>query len=141
MQDDVEAILQIKTSSRNDNDFLAWHLEKRGLFKVKSAYRLALHTNPQFQDRGATSERPDGARPSWKVIWNCQVPPKVKLLVWKICRSALSRQSNLARRKMLVSNLCPLCGTEAEDTFHIFMRCPHARHLWQKFGHSLMIIS
>ncbi|KAK1621216.1 hypothetical protein QYE76_026733 [Lolium multiflorum] len=42
---DVTAILQIKPSRRNDNDFVSWFLEKNGVFTVRSAYRLALHRN------------------------------------------------------------------------------------------------
>jgi hypothetical protein len=36
----------------------------------------------------------------------------------------------MARRKMATTSLCQICGQEEEDTFHIFMRCPHARSLW-----------
>jgi hypothetical protein len=97
-QDDIEEIVKIKTSRRNDCDFIAWHPEKRGSFTVRSAYRLALHASMQQQDRGASSVRPDGARPSWNIVWKCQVPPKVKTLAWKICRNAISTQTNMARR-------------------------------------------
>jgi hypothetical protein len=76
----VAAITKIQTSRRNENDFIAWYPEKRDIFTVKSAYRLALNRSMQTHDRGATSSRPDGARPSWKIIWNNPVPPKVKLL-------------------------------------------------------------
>ncbi|KAK1678993.1 hypothetical protein QYE76_039841 [Lolium multiflorum] len=73
-QDDIDEIVKIKTSSRNDCDFIAWHPEKRGSFTVRSAYRLALHASMQRQDRGASSSRPDGARPSWNIVWKCQYP-------------------------------------------------------------------
>jgi ribonuclease HI len=130
VQEDVEEILKIQTSRRNDNDFIAWHPEKRGIFTVKSAYRLALNASMQHQDIGATSARPDGMRPGWKVIWKCQVPPKVKILAWKICCNAISTQTNLERRGMATLRLCQVCGMEDEDSFHAFMRCPHARQLW-----------
>jgi hypothetical protein len=121
VQEDVEEILKIQTSPRNDNDFIACHPEKRGVFTVKSAYRLALNASMQHQDIGATSARPDGMRPGWKVIWNCQVPPKVKILAWKICCNAISTQTNLVRRGMATLRLCQVCGMEDEDSFHAFM--------------------
>jgi hypothetical protein len=34
---DVENILKIKPSRRNDSDFIAWHPDNRGLFTVRSA--------------------------------------------------------------------------------------------------------
>lgn len=126
----MDDILQIKPSRCNEEDFIAWHPETWGMFSVKSAYRLALHNSMQAQDRGATSVRLDGARPSWKVTWKCPVPPKIRVLAWKICRNAISTQLNLARRAMATTSLCPICGQEAEDTYHVFCRCPHARQLW-----------
>ena len=32
---------------------------------------------------------------------------------------------------MEVTDICPLCGLEREDTFHVFCRCPRAVHLWR----------
>ena len=61
-QEDLTAILKIKTSRRNETDFIAWHPEKNGIFSVRSAYRLAFAKSMQSQDLGATSMRPDGER-------------------------------------------------------------------------------
>ena len=66
--EDIGEILKIQTSHGNEEDFIAWHPDKRGLFSVKSAYRLALNMSMQAQDRGAASARPDSAQPSWRVI-------------------------------------------------------------------------
>jgi hypothetical protein len=90
-QDDIDEILKIQPSRRNDDDFVAWFPEKRGLFTVKSAYRLGLRRMMQEQD---------GERPCWKLIWNCPVPAKMKLLAWKICCNAIATQHNMHRRGM-----------------------------------------
>jgi hypothetical protein len=100
------------------------------LFTVKSAYDLAINLKWQGQSWGASSNSPSGDRQCWKVIWSSSVPPKVKLTVWKIYRNALATQSNMQRRGMATSNICTICGCEEEDTFHVFMRCTHARSLW-----------
>jgi hypothetical protein len=73
----------------------------------------------QMQDWGATSTRPGGERPSWKVIWNNHALPKVKLLTWKICCNALSTQTNMARRGMATTSLCQICEREARILFMI----------------------
>ena len=122
--------MKIKTSKRNEQDFIAWQPEKLGLFSVKSAYRLALTEKMRHQDRGATSARPDGERPSWKLIWSCPVPAKMKMLAWKISRNALATKANLRHRGIAATARCDICGSEDEDTFHVFLRCPHARSLW-----------
>jgi hypothetical protein len=79
-QEDVAEILKIHASRRNEDDFVSWYPEKLGIFTVKSAYRLALHKQMMQQDRGASSSRPDGLRPFWRLIWKCPVPPKIRLL-------------------------------------------------------------
>lgn len=130
VHEDVKEILKIRTSNRNESDFLAWHPEKSGVFTVKSAYRLGLNLNMQANDIGATSSKPDGERPCWNTVWNSPVPPKVKTLVWKVCRNAIATQINMKKRGFVATELCQICGTEGEDTFHVFMRFPHARQLW-----------
>jgi hypothetical protein len=128
--EDAAEILRIQTSRRHENDFVAWYPEKRGIFTVSSAYMLAFDMANCDQNWGASSGRPDGVRPQWKIVWNSPVPPKVKMLTWRICHNALSTQQNMARRKMATTVLCQICGQEAEDTYHVFMRFPHARSLW-----------
>jgi hypothetical protein len=130
-EDDITEILQITPSRRNETDFVSWFPEKKGMFTVRSAYRMALFEEMLKQDRGATSARPDGASPSWDLIWKCPVPAKVKICAWKISRNALATQKNMQRRGMATTSLCQICGQEDEDTIHTFMRCPHARDLWR----------
>jgi hypothetical protein len=129
-EEDVMDILKIQTSRRNESDFVAWHPEKRGMFTVRSAYWLAFDVANRGQQWGASSRRPDGERPCWKLIWNSRVPPKVKLLIWRICRNGLATQKNMVSRRMATTSLCQICGWENEDTFHIFVRCPQDRALW-----------
>jgi hypothetical protein len=127
MEEEVTEILKIRTSSRGEDDFISWHPEKLGIFTVKLAYRLGLNKQMQQRDRGASSNQPDGRRSVWKKVWKCPVPPKVKLLAWKICCNALATPVNMKRRHMTTVSTCRICGCEDEDTFHAFLRCPHAR--------------
>jgi hypothetical protein len=130
---DVEVIEKIKPSRRNAHDFIAWHPDKRGQFTVRSAYRLALESEMRVQAVGATSSRPDGQRPDWKLIWGCPVPPKVRLYCMEAdfeSSNALATQGNKHQRWMGTTATCLICGQENEDTYHTFIRCPHARGLW-----------
>ncbi|KAK1660759.1 hypothetical protein QYE76_048918 [Lolium multiflorum] len=80
---------------------------------------------------GATSSRPDGQRPVWKLIWQCKAPPKVRMFAWKLAKNALATQMNKKRRHMETMGTCPVCNQEDEDSFHAMIRCPHAKALWQ----------
>ncbi|KAK1660258.1 hypothetical protein QYE76_048417 [Lolium multiflorum] len=61
-------------------------------------------------------------------------------VIWRVGNGAqirawrdpwIPRDSNHhPRRGMAKTSFCQICGQEEEDTFHIFVRCPHARALW-----------
>jgi predicted 3-demethylubiquinone-9 3-methyltransferase (glyoxalase superfamily) len=41
-QEDIQAIVQIKPSTRHEEDFVAWFTDKWGMFTIRGAYRLGL---------------------------------------------------------------------------------------------------
>lgn len=62
---DTEEVLKIRLSDRIEEDFLAWHHEKSGIFSVRSAYRLALQQDqPTIWKKGSRGH-PHGERPLW----------------------------------------------------------------------------
>jgi hypothetical protein len=90
---DAEAIAKIKLLARPSDDFIAWSLEKTGLFSVRSAYNLALKLKTH-QSSQSSSSAPDGDRKLWSHIWAGGVPPKVNIFVWKLSRDALPMRRN-----------------------------------------------
>jgi hypothetical protein len=61
MEMDVCEILKIKASPRRGEDILAWAPDPRGLFSIRSAYKLAwdsIHCTTTC----AASRAPDGSR-------------------------------------------------------------------------------
>uniref|UniRef100_A0A8R7QAQ0 Reverse transcriptase zinc-binding domain-containing protein n=1 Tax=Triticum urartu TaxID=4572 RepID=A0A8R7QAQ0_TRIUA len=103
---------------RNQEDFIAWHPDKHRSFTVWSAYCLALDEQLRAQGSGASSCRPSGDRPDWKLIWQCAVPPKVRIFGWKLASDSLATQVNMCIRGMEEDPTCTLCGREQEDSFH-----------------------
>jgi hypothetical protein len=106
---DVEAILKINLPVRPSEDFLAWAMEKSGLFSVRSAYNLALNLE-NLEKSWASSRAPNGERKLWKNVWNGNVPPKVNVFTWKLCKDALPTKHGKYKRKMEVEGVCNLCG-------------------------------
>ena len=88
----AEEIAKIKIPPRSSNDFVAWHVEKIGLFSIRSAYNLALkiRMTPQSQ---ATSSAPGGERKLWAHVWSGRVPPKVSVFIWKLARDIQTRRA------------------------------------------------
>ena len=127
---DAEEIVKIRTSPRMGDDLLAWGPERNGHFSVRSAYRLALEDHLRSSSVAA-SRAPDGRRAVWAFIWRCPAPPKVRTFTWRLITDCLPTWVNKKRRGLEVSDQCPLCAMEPEDTFHAFCRCPRAVALWQ----------
>ena len=130
---DAEEILKIRTSPRLGEDIVAWAPERSGNFTVRSAYRLALEDRLR-PSSVAASRALDGRRAVWSFIWRCPAPPKVRTFVWRLVTDCLPTWVNKKRRGLEVSDLCPLCASDPEDTLHAFCRCPRAVGLWQAMG-------
>jgi hypothetical protein len=47
---DVKEVLNIRLSGRVTDDHMAWHLERSGIFSVRSAYHLAVQLDNVEQD-------------------------------------------------------------------------------------------
>ena len=86
LQSDAEAILKLKVN-QDQEDRPAWHYDKKGLFSVKSAYKLAVQIRENEYGRNATtsvSTDIQGTTFGWRKIWNMDVPNKLKMFMWRL---------------------------------------------------------
>ncbi|PNT75005.1 hypothetical protein BRADI_1g26161v3 [Brachypodium distachyon] len=109
---DAQEILKIKLLPAGNDDFIAWHYEKSGIFTVRSAYRLGLNLKQNLTSTGA-SGCPDSGRKLWDNIWEAPVPPKIRV----------------HRRAMDLLPTCSICGMAPEDGYHAVMVCTKAKAL------------
>jgi len=74
---DAQVIKNIPLSYSRQDDFWAWHYERSGVFSVKSAYRMLIHTrNPRqdWLDSNAENSDTEATRKRWKSLWKVKVP-------------------------------------------------------------------
>lgn len=116
-------------------DYISWPHCKEGSYTVKSGYRALLDQSPPMVS-GPTTFNPT-LENLWDLIWSTQVPNKVKHFIWKACQNILPTRENLYKKRIPISQLCPVCLTEIEIVEHIFLIGPWTKPLW--FG--LQIIS
>ncbi len=127
-KEDADEILKIRLYTRQLEDFPAWHLEKTGLFTVKSAYRLAWNLSRNVVE--ATSSRAIlGERKLCLSIWKTKVQAKVKIFAWKLALDRLPTWNNKCRRKIERQGTCQMCGLTDEDGFHATVECTKAKAL------------
>ncbi|MCH98286.1 ribonuclease H protein, partial [Trifolium medium] len=73
-----------------------------------------------------------GTAGSWQLIWRMKTPPKVKNLLWRICRNVLPTRSRLISRGINFPMHCAVCNDAAEDSLHVLFLCPRSVHCWQQ---------
>ncbi|XP_062028960.1 uncharacterized protein LOC133744958 [Rosa rugosa] len=125
MTEGAEAILNIPLSRRLVNDRVAWRLEKKGEFSVKTAYRYAFSTSLERPGilENVTSQ-------FWKKIWQANIPSSAKVHVWKVCHNILPTLTRLVAKHVVIeSQLCVLCIGMMESTLHLCRDCPFSREV------------
>ncbi|KAJ9698203.1 hypothetical protein PVL29_007338 [Vitis rotundifolia] len=104
-------------------DMRSWSLSPSGLFTVKSFF-LALS---QFS--GLPSVFPT------KLVWNSQVPFKVKSFVWLVVHKKVNTNDMLQLRrpyKALSPDICMMCMKHGETVDHLFLHWSLTMGLWHK---------
>lgn len=59
----------------------------------------------------------------WSLIWKLAVPLKVKVFLWKACRSCLPTRVRLQDKGVQCPATCILCSIELEQAWHLFFPC------------------
>lgn len=124
--DIAEKILQTLLLGQVPEDRLIWKAERNGRYSVRSAYRLCV---TELVD-SSHLQRPR----FWSGIWKLKVPPKVKNLVWCICRGYLPTRVRHFDKGVQCPTNCVSCPSNHEDMSHIFFECPFAIHVWKMTG-------
>jgi hypothetical protein len=76
-------------------DFVACQHDEKGVFSVKSAYKLFVRTRDGPQ---ATSSTAAPAEQFWKAIWKIPVIPKIQQFIWRLAHNSLPMKVNIKRR-------------------------------------------
>ncbi|XP_073353989.1 uncharacterized protein [Aegilops tauschii subsp. strangulata] len=126
---DVPAILSIPLSTRNFDDYWAWHFERNGVFSIRSAYRMLVATRQRREawlegSAGTSNSRTEEL--SWKALWRTQVPAKVHMFMWRLARQSLPTEDVRAHRNMAVTSSCGLCGSR-DSWRHSLLECSMSR--------------
>ncbi|KAM0844529.1 hypothetical protein ACQ4PT_056984 [Festuca glaucescens] len=129
---DAEKILKIPIFGQW-SDQVACHYDSRGVFSVKSAYKVAALAADSDRQAGPA----DGVRGSnweqnvWNNIWKLKCPPKVHQFLWRIGHDSLPLQMNIERRHIDLDTRCAICNSFFENGGHLFVRCSEARKAWR----------
>jgi hypothetical protein len=120
----IDADIILATPIREDfEDFFAWHYDSKGIFSVKSAYKLYVRD----RDGPQPSSSGDPAKMiQWEKIWSLPTTPKIKQFV---SHNSLPLRMNIKRRRMECDTKCVCCQRLDEDGAHLFLRCKEVKKI------------
>ncbi|KAL5794878.1 hypothetical protein ACOSP7_003472 [Xanthoceras sorbifolium] len=113
---DRDSILEIPLSLGDCADSLIWHFDKSGEYSEKLS-------------RSGSSSSPDSKW--WLALWNLNIPPKIKIFIWRVCNNAIPSLCNLCSRKIVVDPCCSRCGDAPESSAHALFWCSSVRPIWE----------
>ena len=130
--EDANDILRIPIV-KNLEDWPAWYFDAKGLFSVKSAYKVTIARRGTLAgwDASTSGTVRDDSDFEWYIIWKLNVPNKVKMFMWRFAHNSLPVQRNLARRGVVIDTRCPVCARLDEDCGHLFFKCKYAKLCWR----------
>jgi hypothetical protein len=116
-------IHQIPLIKESVVDQLMWPHSKEGNYTVKSGYNLLKHWQETTSPSSSTYNNQSNI---WKKLWNLHTIPRHKMLLWRIIQTTIPVRSELNKRGVPCTLLCPRCLLKEETIDHAFMLCQHA---------------
>ena len=120
---DRALIQKIHLSLSEEADKWQWVDDVKGVYTVKNGYRcLTKNRSQQARFAGLIN---------WKSLWRLQIPPKVRIFVWRVTTGCLLTLIALTSRMVDTSLMCPVCNLDYETSYHALVGCVSARHVWR----------
>jgi len=111
----VDSIMQVPVLDVVTHDTLIWKEDKSGVYTIKTGYRLCMEKIMNIAKHFVPGE--------WKRIWGIKSPPKVRNLIWRICRDCLPTRKKLQERGVDCPSSYPICDNSVEQTIHLLFGC------------------
>ncbi|KAL8483316.1 hypothetical protein ACS0TY_026124 [Phlomoides rotata] len=122
-EDVIRSVLAIPVGDPLIQDELVWRFSKNGIYSSR----------PGYVDGTSSEEGADlgGNTVCWSLIWELDVPPKVRFIMWKLVHGILPTSINLLCRFVDVDPLCCRCGRNIETEEHLFHTCAWVASFWE----------
>ena len=132
MQDDSNVILSMPRNHSQAANRLVWAYTPRGIFTIRSAYKIALSLSNHTHVARASNE--ESQHLFWCTLWSLNVPQKLKIFAWRACCNILPTKVNLCHRGVIEEATCEACHLGEETSGHMFWECTKARDTWTITG-------
>ena len=127
-KEDAKAICRIQLSRRYVEDFLIWKHQRKGIFTIKSAYKVSKEV--LRGGRVAKSSRGGIGKGVWSALWKLRIPNKIRVFRWRACNEILPTKLNLSKRRVIEDAMCPIYLRFPESVVHALWECDAVRDVW-----------
>ncbi|PRQ45142.1 putative ribonuclease H-like domain, reverse transcriptase zinc-binding domain-containing protein [Rosa chinensis] len=80
----------------------------------------------------SASEQGGPLRTYWTKIWHANVPPKIKVLVWRLVHGIVPTRLALLSRHLHIQDVaCVFCKSTNESSLHVFKECDALQCFWR----------
>lgn len=118
----MNLIQKILLPIRSEQDSWFWPSDDRGLFTVRSCYRMlqgeSVNVNSGF----------------WKKLWSIQLPSKIVNFLWRACKLCLPTAVALVLKNVQIDVKCLWCRMYNEDVVHMLFHYSFAQSVWESTG-------
>ncbi|XP_038708505.1 uncharacterized protein LOC120003559 [Tripterygium wilfordii] len=127
--DTARMIMSQPLGSPHVQDSIFWNGTEHGNYTVRSGYFHALDI--RRRESACCSEPLANPLDSvWTHIWSLVVPPSTRVFLWRAVHDILPNFSQLHRRQICDSSVCPLCKSAEESVMHSLWECPAAKDVF-----------
>lgn len=123
---DAKAILASLSLDVKSPGRIAWSHTVDGKYTVKSEYR--------FWHENCSEHRHRPIHEGGSRLRNLDVPQKVKVFLWRLCRNNVRVRNLLRGRGVQTIIICPMCSSDVEHLLHIFLDCDFVKACWEDMG-------
>lgn len=130
--DDAQTILRIPICDQTE-DFVAWHFDSKGVFSVKSAYKIHVQMlkNEASRQQGHSSANVEQNSELFRALWKVHCPPRVHHFLWRFAHNSHPMYMNINRCGVELDTRCAVCGKYFEDGGHLFIKCKNVKQRWR----------
>ncbi|KAL8473004.1 hypothetical protein ACS0TY_030007 [Phlomoides rotata] len=122
---EASEILCTTAGNEAQEDSRFWLFNKTGTYPVKSGYLVPLSKEMQ---EGASNHKNE--ENWWKKVWNLNVPPRIKIFMWKLSLDLIATEGNLAKHHVPLSPHCNLYGYVWASSIYAIFLCKAVKGNW-----------
>ena len=113
---DIKMLIQATSTAftRRGVDKLAWADSSKGIFELRSAYKIAMGIMDAFLF-------------SAKWLGKADTLPRIKTFLWMCAHNSIGVKVCLEKKGVVHDNTCPICLRGSETILHALHDCPHIK--------------